>query len=73
MKTNRLTLTFLSLQASQLGSFLRWRYARFCELLRADEDMCVGEIPAADRFGPSVLIASGRLPDAVLGEVEEVP
>ena len=33
--------------------------------------MCVGEIPAAERLGPSVLIASGRLPDAVLGEVEE--
>lgn len=39
-------LTLRSRQASQDGSFLRWRYA----LLVADRlpEMCVGEMPEAD-------------------------
>ena len=68
-RKSELTLTFLSLHASQLGSFLRWRYALFCAF-KADEDICEGETPADDSEGPSLRCDSWKLPDAVLGLLE---
>lgn len=65
--------TLRSRQASQDGSFLRCRYAR----LVADKppERCVGEIPEADRVasGSVSWMLPGRLPAAVLGEVDEFP
>lgn len=65
-----LTLTFLSRQASQLGSFRRWRYALCFCAFELDGWSCAGDSIA--ELEVSWACASCKLAEALLGEAVDV-